>query len=221
MMKPRLVIGLAFVAIILVMSGSTSITKAATAEPAELAPTEALQRLLEGNARYVSNRPEHPNSRPSAAPQHPIAVILSCSDSRAPSEIIFDQGIGDLFVVRVAGNTYDKMLLETIDFGVENLGARLILVVGHDQCGAVAAAVKSYPDPHAGEMIRNIYPAVKDAKDAHGDQGSAAISINAILVAARLAAEPQLSHLVAHGKLKILPARYETATGRVKILGGE
>ncbi len=221
MMKPRLVIGLVFVAIILVMSGSTPTTSAATAQSQEIAPVEALQRLLEGNSRYVSGHPEHPNSRPSAAPQHPSAVILSCSDSRVPPEIIFDQGIGDVFVVRVAGNTYDKMLLETIDYGVEHLGARLILVIGHDQCGAVTAAVKAYPDPHVGEMLKNIYPAVKDAKDAQGDRVSAAISINAVLVAARLAAEPQLSHLVAQGKLKILPARYEMATGRVKILGGE
>lgn len=221
MMKPRLVISLAFVAIILAMSGNTPTTSAATVRPPEVTPAEALQRLLEGNSRYVSGHPEHPNDRPSAAPQHPIAVILSCSDSRVPPEIIFDQGIGDVFVVRVAGNTYDKMLLETIEFGVENLGARLILVMGHDQCGAVTAAVKAYPDPHAGEMIKNIYPAVKDAKDAQGDRVSAAISINAVLVAARLAAEPQLSHLVAQGKLKILPARYEMESGRVKILGGE
>jgi carbonic anhydrase len=221
MIKPRLVIGLMFVAIILVMNGFTSAPRAATAQPLEIAPVEALQRLLEGNSRYVSGHPEHPNYRPSTAPQRPIAVILSCSDSRVPLEIIFDQGIGDVFVVRVAGNTYDQLLLETIEFGVENLGARLILVMGHDQCGAVTAAVKEYPDPHVGEMIKNIYPAIKDAKDAKGDLVSAAISINAVLVAARLAAEPQLSHLVAQGKLKILPARYEMATGRVKILGGE
>ena len=184
-------------------------------------PAEALQRLLEGNARYLSGHPEHPNARPSLAERHPIAVILSCSDPRVPPEIIFDQGIGDLFSVRVAGNTYDPLLLETIDFGVRNLGARLILVMGHDQCLAVATAVAAYPDPHVGAMLKNIYPAVKDLKDAKGDRASAAISVNAILVAARLTTEPQLAPLVTTGELKILPARYHLATGRVTILGGE
>lgn len=192
----------------------------ATNQP-EPSPAEALQRLLEGNARYLSGHPEHPNVRPSAAEQHPIAVILSCSDSRVPPEIVFDQGIGDLFTVRVGGNTYDPILLETIDFGVRNLGVRLILVMGHDQCAAVTAAVAAYPDPHVGEMLKNIYPSVKDVKDAKGDRVSAAISVNAILVAARLAGEPQLAALVTTGKLKILPARYNLAAGQVTILGGE
>lgn len=194
---------------------------ALAANQPEPSPAEALQRLLEGNARYLSGHPEHPNVRPSAAEQHPIAVILSCSDSRVPPEIVFDQGIGDLFTVRVGGNTYDPILLETIDFGVRNLGVRLILVMGHDQCAAVTAAVAAYPDPHVGEMLKNIYPSIKDVKDAKGDRVSAAISVNAILVAARLAAEPQLAALVTTGKLKILPARYNLAAGQVTILGGE
>ncbi len=191
------------------------------ASPPGPPPAEALQRLLEGNSRYVSDHPEHPHARPSAAPQRPIAVILTCSDARVPPEIVFDQGIGDLFVVRVAGNTYDRMLLETIAYGVEYGGARLVLVMGHDLCGAVTAAVKVYPDKHAGEMLQNIYPAVKNTTDAKGDRISAAISANAILVAAQLAAEPQLAPLVAKGKIKIAAARYDMTTGRVIILGDE
>ncbi|MGH7878411.1 MAG: carbonic anhydrase, partial [Candidatus Binataceae bacterium] len=181
-------------------------------------PEQALQRLLEGNARYVAAKAIHPDSRPSAAAQHPLAVVLSCSDSRVPPEIFFDQGVGSLFVVRAAGNTYDWLALESIQYAIGNLGTRLILVIGHDQCGAVSAAVKTYPDPSAGPMLKNIYPAVAATRAAPGDAVANAINENAILVADRLAKEPALAHAIAAGELKILPARYVLATGRVEIL---
>src|SRR5436853_5397354 len=89
-------------------------------------PTKALQVLLDGNHRYLSNHVQRPDQRPADSPQHPIAVILSCSDSRVPPEIIFDQGLGKLFVVRVAGNTYDRLALESIQYAVTHLGTTLI-----------------------------------------------------------------------------------------------
>ncbi|HLW71315.1 MAG TPA: carbonic anhydrase [Candidatus Binataceae bacterium] len=207
---------LATFAIVLTIIGT--LPAGAASEPDTLSAEQALQRLLEGNARYVHNKPLHPNSRPSAAPQHPMAVVLSCSDSRVPPEIIFDQGVGNLFVVRTAGNTYDQLALETIEYAIGHLGTKLILVIGHDQCGAVSAAVKNYPKADVGPMLKNIYPAVAATKDKPGDAVANAVNENAILIAARLAREPALAEAIAAGKLKILPARYRLATGKVEIL---
>ncbi len=181
-------------------------------------PEQALQELLDGNNRFVQARPIHPDSRPSDAPQHPLAVILSCSDSRVPPELAFDQGVGKLFVVRVAGNTYDRLALESIEYAVGDLGTGLILVIGHDQCGAVTAAVKAYPDPKVGPMLENIYPAVRATQKAPGDKVSAAIDANAILIAQRLRKDPALAAHIQAGDLTILPARYILATGKIHIL---
>ena len=164
-----------------------------------ITPANALQVLLDGNRRYVQNRVEHPSQRPSDAPQHPLAAILSCSDSRVPPEIIFDQGVGNLFVVRVAGNTYGRLALQSIEYAVGHLGTTLIIVVGHDQCGAVTAAVKAYPRPDAGPMLTNIYPAVREALRHPGDQVSNAIDANALLIAKKLENEPELAEKINSG----------------------
>lgn len=181
-------------------------------------PTAALQQLLDGNARYTSDKATHPNSRPSEAPQHPAAVVLSCSDSRVPPEILFDQGVGSLFVVRAAGNTYDQLALESIEYAVAHLGTRLIVVMGHDQCGAVTAAVHEYPNPLAEPMLRNIYPAVEKTRGMPGDPVSNAISENAAMVAKRLAKDPRMAAMVESGELKIVAARYNLATGAVTLI---
>lgn len=179
---------------------------------------QALRELLDGNQRFVQHRPLHPDSQASDAPQHPLAAILSCADSRVPPELAFDQGVGRLFVVRVAGNTFDRLALESIEYAVGHLGVRLILVMGHDQCGAVTAAVKAYPDPKVGPMLENIYPAVRATQKSPGDKVSNAIDANAILVAERLRKEPELAPHVTAGELKVLPARYGLATGAVRVL---
>jgi carbonic anhydrase len=178
----------------------------------------ALQQLLDGNARYVGDKATHPAARPSDAAQHPIAAVLSCSDSRVPPEIFLDQGVGALFVVRAAGNTYDQLALDSIRYTVGHLGTRLIVVIGHDQCGAVTAAVKEYPAPTQSPMLKNIYPAVKQTRGKPGDAVSNAISENAILVARKLAHDPEFAPLVASGELKIVPARYNMATGALTLL---
>jgi carbonic anhydrase len=189
------------------------------APTSEQAPAAALQQLLDGNARYVGDKATHPAARPSDAAQHPLAVILSCSDSRVPPEILLDQGVGALFVVRDAGNTYDQLALESIQYAVGHLGTRLIVVMGHDQCGAVTAAVNEYPKPTQSPLLKNIYPAIKESKGKPGDAVSNAISENAVLVAKKLAQDPQLAPLVASAELKIIPARYNLATGAVTQLG--
>jgi carbonic anhydrase len=182
---------------------------------------EALRQLLEGNARYVQDHAEHPDQRPSAAPQHPLAVIVSCSDSRVPPEIIFDRGVGSLFIVRAAGNTCDRLAVESIEYAVDHLGTRLIVVMGHDQCGAVTAAVKSYPKAGVGPMLENIYPAVRETRHHPGDPVSNAISENAILVVRRLSSDVELAEKIKGGELKIVPARYALDTGKVQILSAQ
>lgn len=182
-------------------------------------PRWALGQLLAGNARYVRDQSIHPNSRPSAAPQSPIAIVLSCSDSRVPSELVFDQGVGSLFVVRIAGNTYDRLAYESIRFAVTRLNVALIMVIGHDQCGAVTAAVESYPGPGVGPMLEKIYPAVEAARTEAGDPVANTVKANAILVAERLAREEDLADKVAKGELWIVAARYALATGVIEQLG--
>jgi carbonic anhydrase len=198
----------------------TAIASAAGAGPSAgpVPANTALQRLLEGNQRYVNNAAQHPDQRPSADPQHPIAAILSCADSRVPPEIIFDQGIGSLFVTRVAGNTYTALVLESLEYAVQHLGVRLIVVMGHDQCGAVRAAIDAYPERMAGVMLKNIYPAVKAAKHMSGDTLTNTINANAELAAKGLAAEAPFAPLVRTGELKIMAARYGLASGRVIVL---
>ena len=181
-------------------------------------PRWALEQLLAGNERYVADQSVRPDSRPSAAPQSPIAIVVSCSDSRVPSELVFDQGVGSLFVVRLAGNTYDRLAYESICFAVTRLGVPLIMVIGHDQCGAVTAAVESYPGPGVGPMLENIYPAVKAAHALEGDRVANAVNANAIMVGERLARERELVDRVSRRELWILPARYALATGAVMLL---
>jgi carbonic anhydrase len=182
---------------------------------------DALKQLLDGNARYVRGQPDRADQRPSAAAQHPIAAILSCSDSRVPPEIIFDRGVGSLFVVRAAGNTCDRLGIQSLEYAVAHLGTRLIIVMGHDQCGAVSAAVKTYPKEDVGPMLENIYPAVRKTKDQKGDALSNAIDENAILTAKRLSEDPALAPGVKRGDLKIVPARYALDSGKVTILSAQ
>jgi carbonic anhydrase len=214
-MKVQATFAYAIVSIVIVVTLAFAPRAWSAGPTSEQAPAAALQQLLDGNARYVGDKAAHPAARPSDAAQHPLAVILSCSDSRVPPEILFDQGVGALFVIRDAGNTYDQLALESIQYAVGHLGTRLILVMGHDQCGAVTAAVNEYPKPTQSPLLKNIYPAVKQTKGKPGDPVSNAISENAVLVAKRLAQAPQLAPMVASGDLKIVPARYNLATGAV------
>lgn len=121
---------------------------AVNSSPAVTNGDEALARLMEGNARYVSAKLNHPDQTLQrraevASGQHPFAIILTCADSRVPPELLFDQGLGDLFVVRVAGNIVDDDILGSIEYGVGELATPLVMVLGHERCGAVKATVES------------------------------------------------------------------------------
>ena len=189
-------------------------------------PDQALQKLVEGNQRFVDAKMKYPGQTPQRRKeltqgQHPFAAILGCSDSRVPLEVIFDQGLGDLFVVRVAGNTVDQLGLGSLEYATQVLGAPLILVLGHDQCGAVDATIKGKPLPgHIQDLANHLKPAVK-LETCQKEKTPLECSINANVefnVAQLLSSEPILAPLVKSGKLKVVGGRYDLQTGKVVLL---
>jgi carbonic anhydrase len=204
--------------------------EAATIEP-QNTPDAALAALKEGNARYVA-APELCVSKLSkqrarvASGQAPWATIVSCADSRVPPELIFGGlGLGELFVARNAGNLVDTAAIGTVEYGAAVLGSPLIVILGHSQCGAVDAACKivtenaTYPGS-IGPMIDPIVPAALAVRDAPGDFLANTIRESALRTARRLTkASNILSDLAEAGKLKIVAAEYDLATGKVDFFG--
>jgi carbonic anhydrase len=185
-----------------------------------------LKSLQDGNARFVAGKAKHPNENlarvkdTSANGQHPGAIILGCSDSRVPPEIVFDAGIGDLFVARVAGNVAEEHTLGSIEYAAEHLGSKLIVVLGHHKCGAVkATADGAGTEGNLGALVREIQPAVAAAKAAPASKEGVvhdAIHQHARNVAAKLtAASPVLKKLVDEGAVKIAVAVYDLDSGKV------
>jgi carbonic anhydrase len=193
-----------------------------------LSGDEALERLLEGNKRFAANKTIGPNRSESrrleiATGQHPFAIILGCVDSRVPPELIFDQGLGDLFVIRSAGQVIDDAVLGSIEFGVAELGIPLIMVLGHSKCGAVTATVetleKNLPtEGSISKLVENIEPAVHQAAGHGQELIDAAARINVALEISRLNRSPLLSAAMKEAKLKIVGAFYDLSTGLVEIL---
>jgi carbonic anhydrase len=191
----------------------------------EAPANEALLRLMQGNQRYALNKAQHPNQTLARrteleAGQHPFAVILSCSDSRVPPELVFDRGLGDLFVVRVAGNIADNDDLGSIEYAVEHLGIKLIVVLGHEKCGAVKAAVDGAHVPgHLQTIVSAIEPAVREAKDLPGDRIRNCVLANARYVARQIrGSEPVLKELIQKEGVKVVAAYYSLDTGAVTVL---
>lgn len=190
-----------------------------------ISPEQALKDLTQGNIRYSSQAPAHPNqTQPrrteTAKGQHPFAVIVGCSDSRVPPEIIFDQGIGDLFVIRAAGNVVDDVGLGSIEYAVEHLHVPLIVVLGHEKCGAVDATVKGGdPGGHIRSLVDAIKPAVEQVKGQPGDVLDNAVRSQVKMVVHQLkTSKPILEERVLSGDLKIIGARYDLDDGVVTIL---
>lgn len=193
-----------------------------------LDPATALERLKAGNARYAegkSDREPFSASREAlAGGQNPYAAILSCADSRVAPELAFDEGRGDLFVVRLAGNFVTTDGLASMEFAVAVLGTPLIVVVGHDRCGAVNAAInvvtKDAELPgHLPELVKSIRPAVVSAQEESGDLLVNATRDNVLLAVKELAeATPILKEAVDAGKLKVVGAIYHLETGKVEFL---
>jgi carbonic anhydrase len=186
---------------------------------------QALQTLIEGNKRFAAMNATHPNQGKERRDevkggQKPFAVIVGCSDSRIPPEILFDQGIGDIFVIRLAGNIVDDTALGSIEYAVDHLGTRLVVVLGHAKCGAVTAATQGgEAHGHIGSIVQLIIPAVEKARAKSGDLIDNSIKENARLVAATISSsKPILSKMVEDGKIAIVPAYYSIDTGMVELL---
>ena len=182
----------------------------------------ALAELKTGNEHHARHQYSHPHEsaarqRELTAGQHPHAEILSCADSRVPPEIIFDQGLGDLFVVRVAGNVATDTEIGSLEYGAEHLHIPLLVVLGHESCGAVTAAVQGGPpEGHIAALVDLIKPAVEKTRGLPGDPVANAVRTNVELVVKQLrSSTPMLSELVANGKLRIVGGVYSLETGKV------
>lgn len=183
----------------------------------------ALRRLIKGNERYVTENCADINigieRRVELAEggQYPFAVIVGCSDSRIPPEIVFDQGLGDLFVVRTAGEVVDDIALGSIEYAVEHLGVKLVVVLGHEDCGAVKAAVEDAREPGCIALIvEAIKPAVEKARQQCGDLLDNAIKANVELNICRIKASCLIREALLTGELEIIGAIYEMYDGQVK-----
>lgn len=193
-----------------------------------ISPDEALERLLKGNRRYVegaAKRRDFTAGRPAlVAGQNPFAAVLSCADSRVAPEYVFDTGRGDLFVCRVAGNFANTESIASLEYGVAVLGVPFILVLGHENCGAVSSTISAvrngtkYPG-HIPSLVKAIRPAVEAELHESGDLLANSTRENVLLAVEKLkACGPILKEAVAKGKLKIGGGVYELGSGRVKLV---
>lgn len=223
------VIGVIFVLVGLVCLSGYGSDAANPEKLTRMLQQSTLTLLKEGNIRYAEGKSFHPNIEASrraelaAAGQEPMATILSCSDSRGPVELIFDRGVGDLFVVRVAGNTAGLSELATMEYGVTHLGTPVLIVMGHTKCGAVTAAVKGAElHGHLPSLISLIKPAAEKAKASGSEEDVVprAIEQNVWQQVENIFARSALVRdFAAAGKVTIIGAVYDIASGKVQWLG--
>ncbi|TLM65875.1 MAG: carbonic anhydrase [Deltaproteobacteria bacterium] len=201
----------------------------ASEDAVKTTPEQALRNLMDGNRRYVEQQMSGVRlcavgeRQKLSGAQAPYAIILSCSDSRVPPELVFDEGLGEIFVVRVAGNVVDPIVLGSIEYAAEHLGSPLIMVLGHERCGAVKATVEAKGKGHGniGAIVGSIAPALKTAPKSEdkAQYVENVVAENITLVKSSLIARsPVLAALVKEGKLKIVTAKYDLDDGGVTLL---
>jgi carbonic anhydrase len=189
---------------------------------------EAFNKIMEGNKRFVSGtlaqKDVGDNRRKDLSKgQSPSAIVVTCSDSRVSPEIVFDQGLGELFVIRTAGNVLDPVAVGSVEYAAEHLHAPLLILLGHDKCGAVTATMEAQgkPEGNIGAIVKKIMPAVKKTRMAGGSQEemlNKAIKENVMLQKTEmLKSSPVLKHLVEKGELKVVQAVYHLDTGEVAV----
>ncbi len=186
-------------------------------------PEAAMKELIEGNKRFVAGKSKFPNTNSTrrtevAKGQHPFAIILGCSDSRIPPEILFDRGLGDVFIIRTAGNVVDDIAIGSIEYAAEHLGVQLLVVLGHSKCGAVDATMKGGEAPgHIGSIVKKLKPVVDATKSKPGDAWLNCVKANVDHLVKELEeSKPILSEMVEEGKLKVVGATYDVESGVVK-----
>jgi len=196
----------------------------------EIPPGEALRLLMEGNERWVTGQLEHPHQsverRLEVAPhQDPFAVVFSCIDSRVPPEIVFDRGVGDLFVIRTGAQALDDLVvLGSVEFGPNGYrSARLIVVLGHQGCGAITAAIQSIqtgvPAPgHIQAVVDALRPAYDVAVSEPGDLVENMVRAQVILTVQRLQSDPLIAELIHNEGLMVVGGRYDLFSGRVDLI---
>ena len=187
-----------------------------------LSPQAALQAMMDGNQRYIEGRLQSLTEDLSILKEHtaekqePFAAVLSCADSRVPVELVFDQSIGHVFVTRVAGNIATSEIIASLEYGVAVLGTKVIMVMGHGNCGAVKATIQGKAVPG---QISALYAPIQPAVDAAGPNLDAAIDANAKIQAALVKeSSPVLAGMIKEGKLMVVAARYDLASGKVTLL---
>ncbi len=196
-----------------------NLAEAPSCETSEITPEIALETLMLGNERFIKNKQKHPNQnieriKEVAAGQKPFAAILGCADSRVPAEIIFDQGLGDIFVVRNAGNVVTSEEIGSLEFGALELGVKTIMILGHQKCGAVKATLDGNSVPgKIGSIIDAIKPAVKGKQT-----WEEAVIANVKLQLKQLKSSPLIAQLIANDELKVVGGFYELETGKVKLI---
>jgi carbonic anhydrase len=227
----------------LIWSGCTSTRQEYPARPgyitqthetqSAITPPQALEMLKQGNERFASGHSLHRNLREqvklTSPHQYPFAAIVSCIDSRAPAELIFDQGIGDIFNVRIAGNIVDDDILGSLEYTTKVAGAKLILVMGHTRCGAVAGACDGTKMGHLTELLAHIQPAVDAVKTPPGEDRSAKnqafvdkVAQDNVVVSMKTIRSRSsiLNDLISRGDVALVGAMYDVQTGRVRFLVG-
>ncbi len=196
------------------------------ASQAAMTPDQAIARLKEGNARFVANQMKARNWTAkviaTAHGQHPFAAVLGCMDSRAPIEVVFDQGIGDVFGVRIAGNVVNEDELGSLEYAVKVVGVKLLVVLGHTSCGAVKGAIDDAKLGNLTQLLAKIRPAVTAAKCSDSKDAACVdkVAVENVRKSMREIKErsPDLAAEIDGGKIKVVGAMYDIATGKVAIL---
>jgi len=183
---------------------------------------KALKMLLDGNQRFVTEQYADNNNGQIRRDeltkgQHPSAIIVSCSESRVPPELVFDEGLGDLFVVRTAGEVVDDVALGSIEYAIEHLNVKLVVVLGHEECGAVKATIAGGEVPgHIVSIAKAIAPAINQAKMQEGDLLTNSIEANVDLIVDKLkTSEPIIKEYIEKEHVEVVGAVYELKTGKV------
>lgn len=220
------------VLVLLLMSASVVAAAPPHAAGPGASPDQVLEGLIAGNQHYASGHMKFPHQSPArrtevAGTQHPVAVIVGCSDSRVSPEIVFDEGIGDLFVVRTAGNRLDDLVLASIEYAVDHLGCSLVVVMGHERCGAITAAIDAAKEPaenhandsHVPVLLHLLQDAVTKAKNEPGDRVDNTVVENIRIVTRDLPKQsPMLAGKIKAGTLQVVGVRYDLDSGVVSII---